>query len=411
MKNTTASRLAWTTWLGLLLTVTVGLVAWLINLNRGGSSLLVSGVVAEGSAGALVVISYCLGAVLVGAVGALITSRVAGNRIGWILLVLAIWTGVSFAAGSVLHALATADPTRTALGDFANWIGNWSFIPEYTVPLTFVLLLVPDGRLPNKRWWPVPWLAGVGIGGWLVSAAFFEYLGISPRSLPNPIYDPAVVAVADPLTFALLPGFVGSVLALVYRYRRAIPLVRQQLKWVALGGSVEVSVALGIWGTSLFRPAAFGLTAIAVGALAGLVTPTAIGVAILRYRLYDIDRLINRTVAYGLVVGFLIAVYSVVTIGVPRLFVITGDSPVLVAGATLTVFALFRPVTRRVQSAVERRFNRARYDARREVDELSSQLAHGADLSQVVVATTRLLQRTLQPERMGVWIGERKPST
>jgi hypothetical protein len=376
-----------------------------------GAPVLVSGVLAEGPGGAVVVVSYALVTVLVGAIGALIVRKLPRHPIGRILLGLAGWTGITFSIGSLSYAVALSSDTNPGLTDFANWLGNWSGIPYVTVPLTFVLLLVPDGHLPDRRFGPIPWLSGIGIAGWMVSAAFYKYLGIPPRALPNPLHHPGVVAIADPLTFALVPGFVGSAWALVYRYRRATAVVRQQVKWVALGGTVEVILALAVWGQSLFRPQAFGLVTIMIASLAGVIIPTAIGVAILRYRLFDIDRLINRTLAYALVVGVLGAVYSVVTIGVPRLFVITGDSPVVVAGATLTVFALFRPVSRRVQLAVERRFNRARYDARREVELLSSQLAHGADLGQVVGATTRLLQRTLEPERMGIWIGEHRPST
>ena len=138
--------------------------------------------------------------------------------------------------------------------------------------------------------------------------------------------------------------------------------------------------------------------------MAGLITPTANGVAIFKYRLYDIDRLINRTITYGASVGVLAATFGLVAIGVPQLLRLPGDSPLLVAVATLASFAVFRPATRWFQSAIDRRFNRARFDARQEVETFSSQLTQSVAMDQVIAVTTSVLQRTLQPDELGVWI-------
>ncbi len=154
----------------------------------------------------------------------------------------------------------------------------------------------------------------------------------------------------------------------------------------------------------MVRPSAFGPSAVAVGTATGLITPLANGIAIFKYRLYDIDRLINRTVTYGAVVSVLASIYGLLAIGIPQLLHLPGDSPLLVAVATLVSFIVFRPATRWIQSAIDRRFNRARYDAMREVETFSEQLTQRVAMDQVIAATTALLERTLQPDELAVWI-------
>ena len=388
------------------LVVTIGLVAWILAVMGGHPDLIVNGVLVEGSQGALVVIGYALGAISQGALGSLIAARAPGNRIGPILMGIGGWSGLTLAANSVSYLMGVSQANQT-WQDFSHWLGNWSFVPSIIVPMTIVLMLVPDGRLPSPRWRAWPWLAGLGTAAWMSNAAFYESLGVVPRLLPNPFHQPLVVTVTNWVLPVLAVALVASALSIYFRYRQADRGVRQQLKWIAFGGAVVISVQLLAWLVSVAWPLKFGLSAIATATLVSLILPLAIAVAIIRYKLYSVDRIISRTVTYGLVAGFLAGTYGFLTIGLPRFLGLSGDSPQLVAGATLAVFALFAPARRRIQQGVERQFNRAHYDARAEIELLSSRLAHGAEMSSIVAATMGVLDRTVQPEHVRVWIRER----
>lgn len=385
--------------------VLIGMVLWVVSgPNDGASRLTVYGVFVEGAAGTVVVLTYSMVAVALSTVGAVISSRVSQNPIGWILLGLGLWASLTFFLVTFLAYLAATDPSRAGLGDVAGWLGNWTFVPLNAVPITFILMLVPDGRLPSPRWRILPWLATIGIAGWSVAQMFGEHLGVEPRLVPNPYFEPAVFGVANFLSLLLGAAFVGAVASIVVRFRRAREEERQQIKWVAYGGTIEVTISLGLWLLSAVRPLSFGATAIAVGGVAGLNTPVAMAVAILKYRLYDIDRLISRTVAYALVAGALTLVYASVTIGLPQILRLPVDSPLMVATATLAAAGLFRPLSRRLQALVDRRFNRTRYDAQREIDRFVSTLARTVDLDHVISETSAILHRTVQPDEVGVWI-------
>ena len=376
-----------------------GLVLWAVTESRDGPALVISGVSVEGAPGLIVLLAYTLALFGLTAVGVAIASRVPTNPIGWILLGTGWWGSLALFFGSLLSALAALSPGATDVADLARWLGRWTFVPVITVPITFVLMLVPDGRLLSARWRVLPWLAGIGITGWSLAEAFSDF-----PLVPNPYPNPVVSAIARIGTLALIPASVGSALSVVVRFRRADHHARQQIKWVAFGGALEVTITILLWVLSEVRPSAFGATAIAVGTISSLITPTANGVAILKYRLYDIDRLINRTVTYGVVVGVLAAVYASLAIGLPQLLNLRSDSPFIVAVATLASFAVFRPATRWIQAGIDRRFNRARYDAEREVGTFSSELTHRVAMDQVIAATTSLLKRTLQPDELGIWI-------
>ena len=396
----TSGWLAGALGIAVVLVMAAGLVLWVLTENRGGPALIVSGVAVEGL-GRIVLFTFTLSVIALTAIGVAIASRVPKNAIGWILLAVGAWAGLTFFLASVLSFLASQVPGRTDLADISVWLGRWTFVPVITLPITFALMLVPDGRLPSARWRVLPWLAVIGTASWATREAF----GQDSLPLPmNPYPNPTLTAVADVAALALVPAFVGSAASIVVRFRRADQQSRQQIKWVAFGGALEVIVTLVLWTLSAVRPAAFGAAAIAVGGVSGLAVPVANGVAILRYRLYDIDRLINRTVTYGAAVGVLAVIYALVAIGIPQVLDLPGDSPLLVATATLVSFAVFRPATRGIQSALDRRFNRARYDARREVEGFSSQLTHRVAMDEVISVTTALLDRTLQPDELGVWI-------
>jgi hypothetical protein len=395
---------AWTIWVLVAVFTVSGFLIWALTNLGGGPGLMVNGVIAPGLSGATIVVTNVLGTLVLATIGVAIASRLPKNRIGWILLGLGLWNGLTFLLIALLMNLAAGDPNKANLANFSNWLGSWTFVPAITFPITFVLMLVPDGRVASPRWRLLPWLAGIGTAGWITDQATSQYLGLDPGSLPNPYGNPMVQAVAKVVGLVLVPAFVGSVASMVMRFRRDEQMVRQQIKLVAFAGVIAVTVTLAGWILSIVRPIAFDSTVIAIAGVAGLILPAAIGVAIFKYRLYDIDRLISRTVTYGAVVGVLAAVYASLAIGLPQILGVPGDAPLLVAAATLASFAVIRPVSRWARLAVDRRFHRARYDAQLEVGSFSARLAHRHDLEQVITETTSLLDRTVQPMELGVWI-------
>lgn len=379
--------------------VAAGLVLWVVTGRLGGRpGPVVSGVWAVGWDGFTVVASYALTTWTLASVGAAMASRVTHNVIGWILLALAAWLGFTLFIGVLLHMLGSEDP---AFARWANWIGVWAFVPVIFLPPTLVVLLFPEGRLLSSRWRTVAWLAVVTTAGWAVLEATSPYLGVA-RQIPNPFAHPQVNAVANLVTLLGVPALLGAVASLVVRFRRSSPEVRQQIRWVVFGGVLEVTVLMVVWAWSALRPAAFGAVAIAVGIVTTSLIPAAIGVAILKYRLYGLDRLLSRTVAYGVLALLLGAVYAGSVIGVQALLPASGS--LAVAASTLAVAALFAPFRRRVQGAVDRRFNRAQYDALLVADNFTRRLRSITRIDTLMADLSRTLCLTLEPSSIAIWL-------
>ncbi|GAA4467448.1 hypothetical protein GCM10023170_079870 [Phytohabitans houttuyneae] len=298
---------------------------------------------------------YCLYTVTLAASGALIAARHPRNAIGWLFSATALATAVTadVAQGWGLRAPAHGWPA----GPLGEWISAVSWIPAGTA-IVFTLLLFPDGRLPRDRWRAVAWVNVAGAALLLPGWAFGPDLGSEFLTGRNPYVVPQLPA--GPLVAAgmalFLASLVASVVPLVLRLRRATGVERLQLKWVVFGAAVSVGllplVAL-LW--SVF-PIVQSVSAVALAAL-----PVATCVAILRYRLYDIDLVISRTVVYLTLTALLAAAYaaSALVLGI----VAGGRSAWVTAGATLVVAVAFRPLRDRLQAGVDRRFNRARYAA------------------------------------------------
>ena len=333
-------------------------------------------------------------------VGTLIASRHPGNPIGWLLCGLALW-GATAELGEA-YGLVAAE--RGLPGGVAGeWLFSWSFVVEL-MAWTVVVLLFPDGRLPGRRWRRVIWVSLAGAGllfvGQALNADKTEDFsgGRNPLGVDSPLVEAAWPAGAS----VMVVGLVAAVASSVLRYRGAHGVERQQLKWFASAGllfALVMPLAAAFWYRSVLLQILYGVSLNAM--------PLAIGAAILRYRLYDIDRIISRTLAWALLTVVLGLAYAGVVLGLGRL--LPDSSSLVVAAATLAVAAVFQPVRRRIQAAVDRRFNRHRYDAARTIQAFSGRLREEVDLDSLSAELLTVVDQTMQPERATLWLRPSHP--
>jgi hypothetical protein len=337
-------------------------------------------------------------------VGALLASRHPGNAIGWIFLGSGVSAGVAALAGSYADYWVDARVGPALLGKTAALYGDLSWIPWILVPSTFLLLLFPDGRLLSRRWRPVAWCAAAAIGGGFVAGVLHAGHMEDRPQLTNPygVKSPLVDALQGLSWLLLVIAIVGSVTSLILRFRRAHGEQRQQLKWLAYAGAVAGTFVIVF--TILYDVVgeAVANAAIMLGVLS---LPLAAGMAILRYRLYDIDVVINRTIVYGALTATLAAAYLGFVLLLQLLLGgITGDSSLAVAGSTLAVAALFRPARERIQDVVDRRFYRRKYDAQRTLEAFSARLRDQVDLGTLNAELNSVVRDTLQPAHVSLWL-------
>jgi MFS family permease len=347
-----------------------------------------------------VALTLAFGSFLV--VGCVLLARRPGNVIGWIFTAVGLLTTAAILAeGYTTYAYIThPGPLPGRL--LAVWIYNWIWLPIGMLTVVFPLLLFPTGRPLSARWRPVIWLAvGVTVG-WAVLGALNPSLAVSDdRSVANPIG----VSGADPnagLASTILNGLLqfllaAAIVSVVVRFRRSHGVERQQLKWFAYAGAL---VVLGMLST-LVLPSLGNLPWVMVAAL-----PVAVGIAILRYRLYDIDRLINRTLVYGSLTAILGLGYAGAVLILGQVFGgVTEDPPSwAVAGTTLAVAALFQPARRRIQAVVDRRFNRRKYNAAKTVETFSARLRDEVDLDALSAELLAVAHQTMQPTMAALWL-------
>ena len=338
-------------------------------------------------------------------VGALIASRRPSNRIGWLLLVGAL--SISSAQLAWTYVLS-AHYYGGRLIHLVGWLGNWLPWPALAA-LILLLLLFPNGRLLSYRWRPVAWAAVIWCAATMVFMALYPELLAAPQ-LHNPIgltgsvgdlmrgAQDSALLVYVPLALVLL-----AALSLILRFRRSEGVERQQLKWFAyVVGLAAANVALPLYLIADWLvPVTAVLHWLLLMSIAG-----AIGLAVLHYRLYDIDRIISRTLVYGLLTGLLGLVYVGLVLGLGQLFGgISAQPPSwAVAGATLAVAALFQPLRRRIQQAVDRRFNRRRYDATQTIEAFSVRLREEVDLDSLSAELLAVVDQTMQPTTASLWL-------
>jgi hypothetical protein len=341
--------------------------------------------------------------VAAGGVGALIACHRGRNPVGWMLLAFAAITSELIVAQRYA-ALSLSRSGSLPGEEWAAWLGVWPIDLEI-IPLLLALLTFPTGKPPSRRWWPVVWMVVVVfLSQSLLSALADANLSNNFPTLRHPLPllpegpSRAVYQALQTLALVLILVVLSS---LVIRYRHSTGQQRQQMKWLAYA-AVTLGVAILL---SLFLEP-LGIEVVAAFVVTGPALPIAVGIAILRYRLYDIDLVINRTLVYGALTALSAAVYVAGVVGLPLVLRIGRDNDLIVAGSTLAVAALFSPLRRRLQSFVDRRFYRRRYDARSTVEAFSSRLRDQVDLETLVEELQGVVRDTLAPASVGVWLRE-----
>jgi hypothetical protein len=388
--------LAWLLWLLVMVLLAGSLMLWMLNNAVRPQELPALRLVVPGFA----------------TVGAVIMTRHRGHVIGWLFLGLSVVIVVgSFCSDYAIRGYLTGGLPADEL---MTWLNSW-LAGLLLLPFGLLLLLFPTGRLPSPWWRLVVWVL-VGSAAYQVAKFMFSpvlYLQISQFErieIANPVLAVDFVStVILPYSVAVLGSWAAlatAALAPVGRYRRAGQVERQQLKWLVF--VLVLGVAVGLVAAALNRVVpdlANGLGLLVVVEVA-LGVPLAVGAAILRYRLYDIDRLINRTLVYGLVTVLLGVVYAGIVLTLGQLFGRLGDNPPswVVAGATLAVAALFQPARRRIQAVVDRRFNRRKYDAATMVEAFSARLRDEVDLDALSAELLVVVDQTMQPTTASLWL-------
>jgi hypothetical protein len=337
-------------------------------------------------------------------VGAIIASRQPRNAIGWLFCSVGVTIGLNSFAGDYAEFWLASGFGPDSLGETAAWLSSWLWILLVYVPMSFLLLLFPDGRLPSRRWRPVAWGVALGTAGGVVGYALragplvdFPHIA-NPYGVDGPVV--GVVGVAGSIVAA--GSMVASAVSLIIRLRRAGSVERQQIKWLAYGGAVMVGI-LGAGGLITLWSVPASIVVMSVSLL-GL--PVFTGIAIVRYRLYDIDLLINRTLVYGALTAMLVLVYLGGVVLLQYLFrTLAGEeSQLAIVASTLAIAALFEPLRRRVQVFIDRRFYRRKYDARKTLEAFSTKLRDETDLDALNDDLVGVVRDTMQPAYASLWL-------
>ena len=352
-------------------------------------------------------------------VGALIASRRPHNPIGWICLAVGLlWMLLGLFDYYGVYGLVKPDTVPFPVVIYA--LVEWLWLPTVGLLAIYLLLLFPDGRLPSRRWRPLAWLSGAVI----VLLAVVSVL--APRELAdlegvrNPFGlegAPWLVDAEIVLLLLFVACILASAVSLILRYRHSGGEVREQIKWIALAGSIVgllLSTVLGLIIVSEVMRGSGGSTplwlqvVLFVMLLSFTGVPVAIGFAVLRYRLYDIDLLINRTLVYGsLTVSLAVVYFGGVTVTQAIFRALTGQEQqpqLAIVVSTLVIAALFNPLRRRIQSFIDRRFYRRKYDATKTLEAFSARLRQETDLEALNAELVGVLRETMQPAHVSLWL-------
>ena len=414
MRSRAAVRLAW-----MLFGVTA--VCLLVNLvfavlNTSGPDPVGAGVALGSSAFYVACFAFT-------AVGVLVAVRQPRNPIGWILLTIGlVW---QIPSEEIARYGAVTVPGSAPGSEVLAVLTSSAWVPGIGLIGTFLLLLFPDGHLPSRRWRPVAWVSGLTL---LVVTAAIPLLPMSLREVaaysflptgPNPLGVAALAPVADQSDAVLLfvpLCIITCAISVVVRFRRARGVERQQVKWLAVAGVVTAVVYLLVMVLSLIyggmawndetTPAWLAVVQ-NLFVIVFMAIPVAVGIAILRHRLYDIDVIINKALVYGGLTATLAVVYLTGVLGVGAVVrAVTGQqrSSLVVAASTLVVAALFAPLRQRMQALIDRRFYRRRYDAQQAASTFAIRVRDKIDLTALHTDLVRIVTTTIQPSTVSVWV-------
>jgi hypothetical protein len=390
----TRAVLAWSLWLA-----TLGCCAAGLAVTLAVTRPLTIAVLAEGAAHAL---AFPLGYATVGLV---LSSRRPANPIGWLYAAAGLVWSLAIPGDPWLVQLVAEHRPLPLAAQVAAVFGEFNWAPATVVGVTLPVLLVPDGRLRSRRWRAVAATGVVAavlvvVGGGLAPAQLEDLPIANPFGLAGPAGAvAAMLAAAGYLLWAAT--MVASLACVVLRFRSSRGVERQQLRWVAAGAAAAVA--------GLLAGAAVPPDSVLSGVLYSsvLFIPLAVAVAVLRYRLWDLDRLVSRTVTYAVVTALLIVPYLLIVPATGRL--VQGAGSLAVAAATLAAAALFQPLRRRVQDLVDRRFNRRRHDAGRLIEAFSVRLRDQVDLDALNAELLAVVDQTMQPEGASLWLRPHAP--
>jgi hypothetical protein len=349
-------------------------------------------------------------------IGLLVLYQQPRNRVGWLLEAVGLAWGLPQLLDSYAHWGLVVRPGSVPAPNVVAALneGTWTFgIGTMGI---FLILLFPDGRLPSPRWRPVAWVAGVAV---VVGAIGITVTPGGMEESPIPALDnPLGLESLEPVTLVvlgialpLLPlSIVASAVALVRRFRRSHGVEREQIKWLATGGALVaflylITMAASLAGSFEAEQPPWVSALQEVSILSFVLLPTAIGIAILRHGLFDIDVVINRTLVYGALTATLAAIYlGSVLLLQAAISPLTDQSSLAVAGSTLAVATLFRPARARIQAGVDRRFSRSRYDAALILDAFADRLRHQVDLDAVGADLSTAVRETVHPAHLSLWL-------
>ena len=349
-------------------------------------------------------------------VGALLVAKRPSNLIGWIMAAVALMVAIFNAGGAYATYVMLTRGQPDALAVFGAWTANSYWFLMLALALFYLPLLFPDGHLPSRRWLPAAVLAGIAMLGFVLPRALADTLPVNEAPgyrIDNPIGIEGLGPVENlPVFGMLLNGllviaFVGAAASVVVRFRRSRGVERLQMKWfvyvtvVLVGGSILASVIGVATGLRWLEQFSFLLSMLALVSL-----PIAVGIAILRYRLYEIDLIINRTLVYGPLTAMLVLLYLGGVVSLQYAFrALSGQgSQIAIVASTLAIAALFNPLRRRVQAFVDRRFYRRKYDAAKTLEAFSAKLRDETDLDALCDDLTSLVRETMQPEHVSLWL-------
>jgi hypothetical protein len=361
-----------------------------------------------------VVFVICVPGLAFSIVGALVASRQPRNAVGWICLTVGVGIPVTIAASEYARYAIETNPGSLPAGELVASLASWDWLVWVGLLVIYLPFFFPNGHLPSRRWRLVAWAGGVGI----------VLVGVSAALLPGPIYEfpdvrnplglegakgelDAISAVGFALFVLCVPASASS---MVVRFRRAGGAERVQIKWFALAAALLAAMFVPVAVASSLSPS-YDETAQGVLIAQDLLTlafaapAVATGIAILRYRLYDIDVVINRTLVYGALTATLAAAYlaSVLLLQL-GLRPLTESSNLAIGGSTLAVAALFRPARARIQGTVDRRFYRRKYDAQHTLEAFSARLRDQVDLGALNSELRAVVRETLQPAHVSLWL-------